>query len=191
VASGVRRVEAVTGHASAERALRLEEATAELARGLHVPEEAITEQVFDLAERLRARERELERLQVELANSRLGDVLGSATSVDGVRVLATQVEAPGREALLQMGDRLRDRLGSGVVVLGSVIAEEPVLIAMVTRDLVGRGLHAGTIIKEILPLVGGRGGGRAESAQGGGGEPGKLGAALAAVPGAVERQVAG
>ncbi|HET7035247.1 MAG TPA: alanine--tRNA ligase [Thermomicrobiaceae bacterium] len=191
VASGVRRIEAVTGHASAERALRLEESTTELARGLHVPEEAITAQVFELAERLRARERELERLEVELANARLGDVLGSATSVDGVRVLATQVEAPGREALLQMGDRLRERLGSGVVVLGAIIDEEPVLIAMVTRDLVGRGLHAGTIIKEILSLVGGRGGGRAESAQGGGGEPGKLGAALAAVPGAVERQVAG
>lgn len=191
VASGVRRVEALTGRASLARALTLERAAELLQRTLHVGTDRLVEQAQELSERLRAQERELERLRLELASAGLGQVLDRAVTVDGVRVLATEVSAPAREALLQIGDRLRDQLGSGVVVLGSVIGEQPVLVAMVTKDLVQRGLHAGKIMQEITPVVGGRGGGRPELAQGGGKEASQLGAALLAARNVVERQVEG
>jgi alanyl-tRNA synthetase len=88
--------------------------------------------------------------------------------------------------MLQLGDRLRDRLRSGVVVLGGEVDDQVALIAMVTPDQVDRGLHAGRIIQAIAPVVGGRGGGRPESAQGGGSDTNKIDEALAAVDAIVE-----
>jgi alanyl-tRNA synthetase len=96
-----------------------------------------------------------------------------------------------RDTLLQVGDRLRDRIGSGVIVLGSTIQDQPALLAMVTKDQTSHGLHAGKLIQEIAPIVGGRGGGRPELAQGGGTDSSRLDEALAAVEPAVRRQIAG
>jgi len=191
VASGVRRVEALTGRAAAEYALRLQETSQRLVRDLHVPLEELPAQVAALQERLREREREIERLRVELASVQIGDLIEKAVTVDGTRVLAARVEAPNRDTLLQMGDRLRDKLASGVVVLGAVIDDRPALLAMVTRDLVQRGVDAGKLIREITPVVGGRGGGRPELAQGGGTDPSRLDAALETARSVVERQLTG
>ncbi|HET9017127.1 MAG TPA: DHHA1 domain-containing protein, partial [Thermomicrobiaceae bacterium] len=187
VASGVRRIEALTGPASTQHALRLQEFSQRVSRDLHVPLEDVTRQLGQLNGRLRDQEREIERLRVELASARLGDVLTQATTLDGVHVLSTTVEAPDRETLVQMGDRLRDRLGSSVIVLGSVIDERPALVAMVTRDVVERGVDAGKLIREIAPLVGGRGGGRPELAQGAGTDSSRLGEALDEARSAVGR----
>jgi len=191
VASGVRRVEALTGRAAAEYALRLQEMSQRLVRDLHVPLDELPAQVAALQERLREREREIERLRVELASVQIGDLIEKAVTVDGTRVLAARVEAPNRDTLLQMGDRLRDKLASGVVVLGAVIDDRPALLAMVTRDLVQRGVDAGKLIREITPVVGGRGGGRPELAQGGGTDPSRLDAALETARSVVERQLMG
>ncbi len=93
--------------------------------------------------------------------------------------------------MLQIGDRLRDKLGSGIVVLGAVLDGQPALVAMVTKDLVGKGYDAGKLIRAIAPIVGGRGGGRPELAQGGGTDASKLDAALAAVATEVQEQSTG
>lgn len=191
VASGVRRIEALTGRAAVDYALRLQETVQRLVRDLHVPLEELPAQVAALQERLREQEREIERLRVELASVQIGDLIKEAVTVDGTRVLAARVEAPNRDVLLQMGDRLRDKLASGVVVLGAVIDNRPALLAMVTRDLVQRGVDAGKLIREIAPVVGGRGGGRPELAQGGGTDPSRLDAALETARSVVERQLAG
>lgn len=191
VASGVRRIEALTGRSSAQYALKLQQTAQRLVRGLHVPLDAIPEQVDQLIERLREREREVDRLRVELASSQLGELLGHAVMLDGVQMLSARVDAPNRDTLLRMGDRLRDQLASGVIVLGAVIDERPALLAMVTKDLVDRGIDAGKLIREITPVVGGRGGGRPELAQGGGTDPERLDDALRAARAVVERALAG
>ena len=191
VASGVRRIEATTGRSSVDQVLRLHELTGALARGLHVGVDHIAESVSEQAERLRAVEREVERLKVELASARAAVDTQHAVSIDGTQVLVTRVDAPNRGALRQIGDRLRDRLGSGIVVLGALIDGQPALLAMVTKDQVERGYHAGKLIGAIAPVVGGSGGGKADTAQGGGSDATKLDEALAAVRSAVQDQSTG
>lgn len=111
--------------------------------------------------------------------------------VDGTRVVTSRLDVNDRNLMLQVGDRVRDKLQSGVIALGGAIDGQPALIVMVTKDQTERGLHAGRIIQEIAPMVGGRGGGRPELAQGGGSSVEHLDAALAAVPNIVKSQVAG
>ena len=142
---------------------------------------------MSLQERIRGLERETERLRGQLAAARAGDLLERAVDVNGRRVLAARADVDGKDALRQMGDRLRDRMGSGVVVLGAVIDGRPSLLAMVTPDLVAQGVKAGDIVRETAAIVDGRGGGRAELAEAGGKDAAKLDAALAAVAGIVER----
>jgi len=99
--------------------------------------------------------------------------------VNGITVLATRVEGLDDKGLREMADHLRDRIKSGVVVLGTAHGERALLLAAVTKDLTGR-YHAGNIIKQLAPLVGGGGGGRPDFAQAGGKDPSRLDEALAA-----------
>jgi alanyl-tRNA synthetase len=134
-------------------------------------------------EKLVAHGRELERrvqeLQAKLAGGASRDVMADARQVNGVTVLATKVEGLDDRGLREMADQLRDRIKSGVIVLGAAQGDRAILLATVTKDLVGR-YHAGNIIKHLAPLVGGGGGGRPDFAQAGGKDPTKLDAALAA-----------
>ena len=187
VAAGVRRIEAVTGDAAVERMLTQQRLLEESARALRVTWSEVPEQLDVLQERIRGLERETERLRGQLAAARAGDLLERVVDVNGRRVLAARADVDGKDALRQMGDRLRDRMGSGVVVLGAVIDGRPSLLAMVTPDLVAQGVKAGDIVRETAAIVDGRGGGRAELAEAGGKDAAKLDAALAAVAGIVER----
>jgi alanyl-tRNA synthetase len=101
--------------------------------------------------------------------------------VGGVKVLAVQVNVDDTALLREMGDWFRDKLGSGVIVLGTVLNDKPSLIAMVTDDLVRRGLHAGKLVQAAAQVVGGGGGGRPTMAQAGGRDAAKLPQALAKV----------
>jgi alanyl-tRNA synthetase len=187
VAAGVRRMEALTGDAAIERMLAQQRTLEESGRTLRATWSEVPEQIAAAQERIRGLERENERLRGQLASARAGDLLDEAIDVKGLRVLAARADVDGKDALRQMGDRLRDRLGSGVVVLGAVIDGRPSLLAMVTPDLVARGVKAGDIVRETAAIVDGRGGGRPELAEAGGKDAEKLDAALAAVAGIVER----
>ncbi|MBW3633979.1 MAG: alanine--tRNA ligase [Chloroflexi bacterium] len=187
VAAGVRRIEAVTGDAAIERMLTQQRLLEQSGRSLRATWSDIPEQIDALQERIRGLERETERLRGQLAAARVGDLLDRAVEVNGRRVLAVRADVDGKDALRQMGDRLRDRMGSGVVVLGAVIDGRPSLLAMVTPDLVAQGVRAGDIVRETAAIVDGRGGGRPELAEAGGKDAEKLDAALAAVAGIVER----
>jgi alanyl-tRNA synthetase len=191
VAAGVRRIEALTGDAAIERMLAQQRVLEDSAHALRGTWTDVPEGIEALQERVRGLERESERLRGQLASARAGDLLDRAVDVNGLRVLAVRAEVEGKEALRQMGDRLRDRLGSGVVVLGAVIDGRPNLLAMVTPDLVARGVKAGDIVRETAAIVDGRGGGRAELAEAGGKDAAKLDDALAAVARIVERGAAG
>ena len=114
---------------------------------------------------------------------RAESLLSSARDVDGVKVLAARVDASGSDSLREMGDYLRDKLGSGVIALGAVVNARPILAVMVTDDLIsGRGLNAADIARSAARLMGGGGGGRPGVAQAGGRDSSKLDAALALVP---------
>jgi len=178
VASGVRRIEAVTGTRSVELAWQLRHVSSTLSQQLHVPIEQLPQYVEEVQSRLRELERSVQRLQAELATERASHALTDAVSVDGMKVVSLEVEAPSVEVLRTIGDRLRERIGSGVVILGSAIEGRPTLLAMATRDAVRRGVNAGDVIRAAAPLIGGRGGGRPEIAQGGGVDVNQLGAAL-------------
>ena len=159
----------------------------ESSRALRSSWAEVPDQIEAQQERIRGLERENERLRGQLASARAGDLLDRAIDVNGLRVLATRADVDGKDALRQMGDRLRDRIGSGVIVLGAIIDSRPSLLAMVTPDLVSQGIKAGEIVRETATIIDGRGGGRPELAEAGGKDAEKLDEALAAVAGIVGR----
>ena len=185
VASGVRRIEAVTGHG----ARNFVRGRLGLLDGLTAVLETTPDQAGARLEALRAERdalrKEIAGMQRASAKSDLDSILARTQQVDGVAVIAAQVNAATVDMLREMSDWLRDKLGSGVVVLGAVVNEKPALIASVTADLIPRGLHAGNIIKPVASAIGGRGGGRPNMAQAGGKDTAKIGEALTLVAGVV------
>ena len=191
VAAGIRRVEAVTGTAAVERMLGQGRVLDDGARALRTTWGELPVAIDALQERARGLERELEKLRGQLAGARVGDLVDLAVAVDGTRVLAARIDADSKDALRQIGDRLRDQLGSGVVVLGSVIDGRPSLLSMVTPDVVQRGVKAGDLVRETAVLIGGKGGGRPDHAEAGGRDAAGLDDALASVRGIVQRTLGG
>ncbi|MGI6208160.1 MAG: alanine--tRNA ligase [Anaerolineae bacterium] len=191
VGAGVRRVEAVTGRAAHTMALERLRALESAATFLGTKPEQLDRRVLQLMERVQALEKEVAALQRAASTARLSGALQSVVEVDGVKVLATQVDAPDVDTMREMTDFLRDRLQSGVVILGAVIDEKPAFVASVTRDLVDRGLSAAKLVKEVARVVGGGGGGRDTMAQAGGRDPSKIGQALAGVPALVQSSLQG
>jgi len=133
--------------------------------------DSLFEEVDSLKKRVQALEREIGRNRAE-------SLLAEAEHVDGRALLTARVPASSPEALRDMGDWLRDRLGSGVIVLGTVVDGRPSLLAMVTPDLTSRGLNAGELVKRAAQVTGGGGGGRPEMAQAGGRDASRLDEAL-------------
>ena len=188
VAAGVRRLEALTGRGALAYLGQVQAATDALFAQFRTrAPEQIPAQVEGLRGRIRELEREIEQLKGQLAGGQASVLLDQVREVAGVKVLATRVEVPDAGALSQLGDRLRDSIGAGVIVLGTVASDRPALLTIVTPELVARGLKAGDILGETARALGGRGGGRPDRAQGGGGDPTRLDGALAAVPAIVER----
>ncbi len=180
VAAGIRRVEAVTGQAAYEWVARVDQVLRDIAGVLRGSREDVDEKVRELVERSKRLEKEVQQLKSKLASGQGGDVSAQAKTVDGIQVLAAEIADADAKALRDSVDRLKQKLGSSVIVLASVKKGKVVLVAGVSADLVGR-LQAGDIAGAVAAQVGGRGGGRADFAQAGGTEPEKLGAALAGV----------
>ena len=146
----------------------------------------IASRVEKLIAQLRDTEKERDRMKHKLQSSQAGDVLSEARDINGVKVLAKRVEGMDAKDLRDFGDKLKDKIGSGILALGSVKEEKVSLIVMVTKDLIPR-FHAGNIIKEMAPILGGTGGGKPDLAQSGGKDPGKLDTALEALYGIVKK----
>ncbi|MDE0428261.1 MAG: alanine--tRNA ligase [Caldilineaceae bacterium] len=188
-AAGVRRIEAVTGRkAQALLAERLA-ALGQVASSLRVQPEQAADAVQRLQDQNRQLERQLERMRGEAARQQSESLLGHAVRLDGLSILAEQVEASDVDTLRQMTDWFRDRLGSSVVVLGSVINEKPMLVAAATDDAIEKGIHAGNLVRDAARIVGGGGGGRPNMAQAGGRHADKLPEALGQVAGWVEEKL--
>ena len=189
IGGGMRRIEAVTGRAAeqlfVDHAIKLEN----LSRKLQTP-------VADLETRLDGFLRDTEDLRRRLASlertalrSEAEDLLGRVLDVDGVKVVAGRTSATSPDAMREMGDFLKAKLSSVVLVLSAVINDSPLLVAMVTPDLVDRGVHAGNVARDTAKVMGGGGGGSPEMAQAGGRNVEKLDEALRGVPEVVRRSL--
>ncbi len=189
VASGVRRIEAVAGTAALEAVAKKEAALREAAEILKIAPLDVPRRLQKLLDEQRALEKQLETLEARLARSRAEDLVAGARQVDGVAVIAGRVDGLDPDGLRALADTLRDRLGSGVVCVGSVLDGKVNLVAAVTKDLTRR-FQAGKLVQEVARAVGGRGGGRPDLAQGGGPEADKLDGALTLVYEVVARQPA-
>src|SRR5881409_3744310 len=177
VASGVRRVEAVAGPAALESIARKEAALRDSAELLKIGPLEVPKRLQKLIEEQRALERQLAELEARLARSRAEDLVKAARQVNGVAVIAGRIDGLDADGLRAVADTLRNRLGSGIVCVGSVVDGKVNLIAAVTKDLTSR-FQAGKLIQEVAKAVGGGGGGRPDLAQAGGKDPAKLDAAL-------------
>ena len=176
IAAGVRRIVACTGPRAVELAQRTEDELRRAAALLKAGAFEVAAKIEQSQKRLRDLERALEEARGEVASARSGDLASQARDVNGVKVLAARVEGDGN-ALRDLADRLRDKLGHGVVALGSEQGGKAVLLVAVTKDLTGK-LRAGDLVKDAARLVGGRGGGKPDLAQAGGPDPAGLDRAL-------------
>ncbi|ALM51415.1 alanine--tRNA ligase [Halomonas huangheensis] len=182
IASGVRRIEAITGEGALAWFAAQEDSLQRVAERLKARPEQIEERVESLVERNRSLEKELERLKAKLASAAGSDMLSQAQEIKGVKVLSTQLEGVSGKDLRGVLDQLKNKLGSGVVVLGVAddAAGKVSLIAGVTDDLTAR-VKAGELINHVAGQVGGKGGGRPDMAQAGGSDVAALPAALDSV----------
>ena len=187
VAAGVRRIEATTGRYAYELVQKQLAALDSAAAFLGCAPDEVDRKVLNLLGQLQDAEKTIEKLQRQLARHDFERLLNRVQEVNGVRVLSAQVEAADVSMLREMSDWFRDRLGSGVIVLGAVLASKPSFIAAVTPDLVERGIHAGTLVKAVAQEVGGSGGGKPTMAQAGGRDASRMAEALSHVPGLVEQ----
>ena len=181
VASGVRRIEAITGERAIEYVEQNDAVLRDVAQLLRGSREDVKGKVQDALERIRQMEKEVRALKDRLASGQGTDLASGAVDIQGVKIVATKVEGADAGALRIAVDRLKDRLKSAVVVLASVEGpEKVVLVAGVTADQTAR-IKAGELAGAIAAQVGGRGGGRPDFAQAGGNNPAALDAALASV----------
>ncbi len=190
IASGVRRIEAITGEGAMAYFREQEARLSRIGERIKAKPEQVEERVESLVERNRTLEKELERLKAKLASAAGSDMLSQAIEVDGIKVLATRLEGVSGKELRNVLDQLKNKMGSGIIVLGVADKEagKVSLIAGVTDDLTGR-VKAGELVNHVASQVGGKGGGRADMAQAGGSDVGALRGALESVPAWIEARL--
>ncbi|GER72191.1 alanine--tRNA ligase [Weizmannia acidilactici] len=178
IGAGTRRIEAVTGKAAYELMQGQIHLLKEVSGKLKVKPAELGGRIDTLLHELKELQRENESLSTKLANIEAGSLVDRAKEVDGVKVLAAKVQDGDMNQLRNMADDLKQKLGSGIIVLAAAHEGKVNIIAGVTKDLVEKGYHAGKLVKEMASRCGGGGGGRPDMAQAGGKQPEKIDAAL-------------
>lgn len=188
VASGVRRIEAVTGPGAFHHVKHEERVLSEAAERIKARPLELSEKVEKLTGAARDLEREVQRLQGKLAAGEMDRLLSQRRDVDGVHVVAAAVELLDSKGMRELGDRLRESLQSGVVVLVAHTGDRVTWLSMVTKDLTSR-LHAGKLAQALAKMTGGGGGGRPEMAEAGGKDPSRIPEALEKLPDIIRAQL--
>jgi alanyl-tRNA synthetase len=184
VSSGVRRIEATTGAGALEWMRGRDALLRQLGELVKGDEDKLAERIEKLVQRQKELERQLQQAAEKLAGAQSGDLLEDEryafTTKAGFKAVVAPVAGADNKRLLDLADKLRDRIGSGAVVLAGDADGRVSLLAAVTKDLAGGKVHAGKLIGEIAPIVGGRGGGKPDLAQAGGKDPAGIAEALLA-----------
>ena len=180
VAANVRRIEAFTGEAALYYDEQRDDTLREASALLKVPVEKFTDRLQRLLSEIREKDREIESLKGRIFAEKSSDLMQEVREIQGIRVVSKRIDVETPKELREAVDRLKDKLGSGIIVLGAKSGDKVMLICAVTPDLTKR-FNAGKIIRELSGIVGGKGGGRPDMAQGGGNQPEKLETALEAL----------
>jgi len=188
IASGVRRIEALTGQAALEYVEQTEANLRQIAQLLKGAQDDVGTKVQQVLDKNRKLEKELEQLKAKLASSAGSELSESAVDVAGIKVLAARLDGADPKSLRDTVDQLKNKLGSAAVVLATVSGNKVSLIAGVTKDQTGR-IKAGELVNVVAQQVGGKGGGRPDMAQAGGNDPSGLDKALADVADWVGQQL--
>ena len=187
IGGGMRRIEALTGRAAEELFVQQSDRLEAISQKLQTPVADLEARLDSFIQENEDLRKQLEGFQKTSLRSEAEELLSQVQDVDGVKVVAGRTSACGSDGMREMADFLRDKLGSVVVALAAVVEGSPILITMVTPDLVERGLHAGNIARDTAKVMGGGGGGRPEMAQAGGKQPEKVDEALNGVPALVRQ----
>jgi alanyl-tRNA synthetase len=177
VASGVRRIEALTGDSALAYIQQMQNILRDTAHLIKDKPEAVSHRVEKMLTELKSLEKEVDGLKAKIASSEADIDPDTIQAINGTKILVRKVMVEKPAALRDLADKLKDQLKSGIVVLGSTSGSKVLLISVVTKDLVDR-YHAGAIVKQLAAIVGGSGGGRPDMAQAGGTHPEKLDEAL-------------
>ncbi|HBB98488.1 MAG TPA: hypothetical protein DC054_24160 [Blastocatellia bacterium] len=191
IASGVRRIRAVTGVDAYERFREDEEIISDVASSLRTSRAELTSVIEKLQDELKKARRETEELKLKIASGAISTSTSNgdeARDINGVKVLAKEASGLDAAGMRQLSDTLLDRIKSGVVVIGRANDGKVSLIVRTSDDLTRR-VPAGQVIKELAPIIGGKGGGKADMAEGGGSQPEKLSEALEASYGVIEKML--
>lgn len=187
VAAGVRRIEALTDMGVIHYYAELENTLNSAAKAAKTESAQLVRRIQAMNDEIKALSGENEKLKAELANNALGNVTQNAVDVKDVSFIATKVENVDMNELRNLGDKLKNQIGSGVVLIVSVQGSDKVnMIAMATDDAIAKGAHCGNLIKAVAPIVGGGGGGRPNMAQAGGKNPAKADELLEKAAGVLE-----
>lgn len=177
-AAGVRRIEAISGTGAFGHYREATDSVQRLAALLKVQDDGLAAAVEKLMTERRRQDREIAELKAKLARTGVGDLVAQAREVGGLKVLAAKLDGVEREQLRPLADTVRQKLGSGLVVFGTVENGRVALISAATKDIAGKRVHAGRVISRVAKLVGGGGGGRPDMAEAGGKNPEALVEAL-------------
>lgn len=180
VAAGVRRIEALTSKGAIDYYNRLEEELNAAANAAKTEPAKLAEKITSMLAEIKSLQSENQKLKDKMAKSSVGDAMADAVEASGIKILPVKVKDVDMNALRTLGDDFKGKLGSSVILLASDMGDKVNLIVMATDDAVAKGAHAGNIIKEIAPMVGGGGGGRPNMAQAGGKNPAGIDEALLA-----------
>ncbi|MEO1894683.1 MAG: DHHA1 domain-containing protein, partial [Methylococcales bacterium] len=188
VAAGVRRIEAMTGEAALNWSETRNKTLSSIAEVVKSTPEKSFDKVCQLIEKSRQFEKELEKLKLKLVQASQGELSAQAVEIEGLKVLAVQLDNVDAKGMRDVLDQLKNKLGSSAIILAVVNAEKVSLIAGVSKDQIGR-IKAGDLVNHVAAQVGGKGGGRPEMAQAGGNDPKGLKQALANVPEWIRGQI--
>lgn len=189
IASGVRRIEALTGKNVYQYINELENDVEEVAHIMKSTKANIKDRAQGVMEELKEKDREISKLKDKLSSNIADEILSSVVDVDGIKLITYTVSDLDMNGLRNLGDELKARLHSGVVVLASTLDNKLSFVAMATKDVTEKGVHAGNIVKHVASLTGGSGGGRPEMAQAGGKDVNKVKEAMDSVMEFVKGQI--
>jgi alanyl-tRNA synthetase len=177
IAAGIRRVVAVAGEAAVQRIQTMDTQLKDLAGVLKIAPDAMEGRLRQILERSKSLEKEVEELKSKMASASGDELADRAVEINGLKVLSARLDGIDSKSLRDTVDRLKDRLGSSVVVIGSADEDKVRLAAGVSKDLLAR-IQAGNLVNFVAQHVGGKGGGRPDFAQAGGSQPENLDEAL-------------
>lgn len=189
VAAGVRRIEALTGQAALNYYREQEELLNEAAGILKTNPSQIIKRITSLMAELKESQKEIEKLRTKNAGEAIGDILSRKKDIEGVALITARLDELDMAALRNMGDNLKNKIGSGLIVLASGKDNKVSFVVMATEDVIKKGIHAGNLIREIAQIAGGSGGGRPNMAQAGGKDVSKIDEALSNAEEILRKQI--